>query len=208
MAITRDINTYFESGCGRCELAGTPECKVHTWHSELSLFRKLLLECGLTEEVKWGSPTYTYKGTILFMLGAFKSNCVLSFIKGVLLSDEAKILQSPGENSQSARVFRVTKVASIQENYDVLKAYIFEAMQAEDAGLKVEFKKAEEHEKPEELLACFDKIPGLKAAFEALTKGRQRAYLLHFTGSKNSSTRMSRIEKYVPKILSGKGMMD
>lgn len=208
MAITRDIQTYFESGCGRCELFGTPECKVHTWQKELALFRKLLLECGLTEEVKWGSPTYTYKGTILFMLGAFKSNCVLSFIKGVLLKDEAKILQLPGENSQSARVFRTTGLPLIQQNYDILKSYVFEAMEAEDAGLKVEFKKAEELEKPEELITCFEKVPGLQSAFEALTKGRQRAYLIHFTGSKNSSTRLSRIEKYIPKILEGKGMMD
>lgn len=202
------VDNYLEEGCGRCKLGGTPECKVHKWPQELKLLRKIALDCGLNEEIKWGVPVYTYQKHNIIIIGAFKENCVLSFFKGALLEDEEKILQFPGENSQSAKVIRFTDVKTIQKLEAVLKAYIFEAIEIEKAGLKVTPKKLEEYTVPAEFKSKLKEMPALKKAFEALTPGRQKAYLLHFSSAKQAATRISRIEKCIPNILKGKGFLE
>jgi len=169
--------------------------------------RRIILECGLTEEVKWGVPCYTFEGNNIFLLRAFKDICSVSFFKGVLLEDAEGVLVAPGKNSQASRVFRFTSVQQVNEQEDLLKRYIFEAIEVEKAGLQVEFKKNSEPI-PEELQAKLDEDPFFRAAFEALTPGRQRGYILHISGAKQSATRASRVEKHVPRILEGKGIHD
>lgn len=203
-----DVDIYFEEGCGRCTLAATPDCKVHLWPRELALLRTIVLKCGLTEVRKWGVPCYTYNGNNVALIGAFKDNCVLSFFKGSLLRDEAGLLQKAGEQSQIARVIRFTSLRQVQEQLDVLKAYLYEAIEVEKANLKVARKPIGEYEIPEELQAKFTLFPAFEDAFRALTPGRQRGYLIHFASAKQAQTRATRIDKYMPKIMQGKGMMD
>ncbi len=202
-----EVDDYLRVGCGRCELVGTPECKVQSWQPELRRLREILLDSGLTEERKWGSPCYTFEGSNISMLGSLRESCTLSFFKGALLKDPKGILQKPGENSQSARVIRFTEVAQIDAVKNDLRAYIAEAIDAEKQGLKVEFKKNPEP-MPEELIAALDADPKLKTAWEALTPGRQRGYILHISGAKQSATRTTRIKKWAPQIMRGKGMHD
>jgi len=178
------------------------------WKKELVALRKILLDCLLVEELKWGNPCYMYGKSNLILLGEFKESCVLSFIKGALLSDEKGILSKPGENSQSARVIKFTNVKEIIKLESVLKAYIFETIEIEKAGLKVDTSANKELVFPEELQNKFKKDKVFKKAFEALTPGRQRAYNMFFTEAKQSATRDARIEKYTQRILSGKGMND
>jgi len=182
--------------------------KSKQWQEELRKLRMIILDCGLTEEVKWRQPCYTFGGSNIIIMGRFKECCMFSFVKGALLKDPNRILAKPGENTQSARVIRFTNVQQIVEMEPILKAYIHEAVEAEKAGLKVKFKKITEHKIPQELQNKFDKIPALKTAFRALTPGRQRAYILHFSAAKQSKTRESRIEKCVQRILDGKGIDD
>ncbi|RAI87985.1 YdeI/OmpD-associated family protein [Algoriphagus yeomjeoni] len=198
---------YFSEGCGRCQLGGTPQCKVHSWTEELSLLRKLILDSGLNEEAKWGVPTYTFQKKNVLILAAFKEYCSISFFKGALLSDEHKILVKPGENTQAGRLIKFTDVKKIKELKAVIKAYIFEAIEIEKEGLVVEFKKNPEPI-PEELKTKLENDPVFKSAFEALTPGRQRGYILYFSAPKQSITRESRIEKFAPKILEGIGLND
>lgn len=182
--------------------------KAKKWQAEMEELRKIILDCGLTEELKWRAPCYTYKGKNMVMIAPFKDCCALSFIKGVLLADTYNLLVSPGVNSQSVRFAKFTTVADIKKNKVNLKAYIFEAIVAEDAGLKVDFKESTDLVFPEELLDIFAKNRELKKAFEALTPGRQRAYNMHFSAAKQSQTRMSRIENNMPRIIAGKGLND
>jgi uncharacterized protein YdeI (YjbR/CyaY-like superfamily) len=202
------VDTYFTNGCGRCPLVNTPECKVHSWTEELAKLREIVLDCGLTEELKWSHPVYTFQKSNVILLGAFKANCVISFLKGALLKDAGKILQKPGENTQAGRVIRFTDVRQIIELEAVLKAYIYEAVEIEKAGLKMEFKETKDFVMPDELQTTFDQIPNLKNAFESLTPGRQRGYILHFSQPKQSKTREERIKKCLPQILIGKGLND
>ena len=206
--MTKSADDYFLEGCGRCSLGGTPACKVHRWSEELSLMRQLLLECGLNEESKWGMPCYTYKKKNVVLIGAFKEYCSFNFFKGALLTDAASVLEKPGENSQSSRLIRLTDTSKLVELYDVLKSYVFEAIELEMAGKKVELKQTSDYELPSELQSKFAEMPELKIAFDGLTPGRQRAYILHFAQPKQQKTRESRIEKCIPKILSGKGFLD
>ncbi len=199
---------YFTEGCGRCPLGGTPQCKVNNWQQELEQLRMLILDCGLTEELKWGVPCYTFQNNNILIIGAFKNYCTLSFFKGSLLSDENGILVSPGENSQATRSFKFTNVNELIKNQDILKSYIYEAIEVEKAGLKVKYKPVTEHKMPEELKNKLAEDPTLSAAFHALTPGRQRGYLLYFSQAKQSKTREARIEKCTPKILSGRGLDD
>ncbi|MBL7827520.1 MAG: YdeI/OmpD-associated family protein [Saprospiraceae bacterium] len=199
---------YFTSGCGRCAHFDTPLCKVHIWQKELNLLRSIALECGLVEEAKWGHPVYTFENHNVVMIGAFKDNCVLSFFKGALLSDEQGILTLPGENSQVARVVRFTDLQKVVELKDDLTSYIYEAIEIEKAGLKPTVKSIEEYPIPEEFQQKMAESPALKSAFEKLTPGRQKGYLLHFSQPKQAQTRISRIEKCAPKILQGKGFYD
>ena len=182
--------------------------KNKRWGEELQKLRAIILECPLTEEVKWRVPVYTWEDRNVVILGSFKDSCVLSFVKGALLKDDGGILTKPGENTQAARVIRFTNVGEIVAVESLLKAYILEAVDVEKAGLKVAFKKTSEFAMPEELRKKLDQSPGLKAAFGALTPGRQRAYLLYFSAAKQSKTREMRVEKCVPRILKGKGLDD
>jgi uncharacterized protein YdeI (YjbR/CyaY-like superfamily) len=182
--------------------------KSKQWQDELKELRRIILGCGLTEEVKWRVPCYTLAKKLVLFLGRFKESCVLSFAKGALLKDAKRVLIQQTENSQSVRIIRFSSVRQIVEMEPVLKAYIHEAIEAEKAGLKVKLKNITERPIPAELQNKFEQIPALKTAFRALTPGRQRAYLLYFSGAKQSKTRESRVERCLQQILDGKGMED
>ena len=178
------------------------------WQEELAKLRTIVLDCQLTEEMKWGVPCYTFQENNIVLIHVFKEYCALLFIKGALLKDTNGILIQQTNNTQAGRQIRFTSVQEIEKMEPVLKAYIQEAIEVEKAGLKVEFKKTTEFIIPEEFQKKLEKIPELKTAFEALTPGRQRAYLLYFSQPKQSKTRESRIEKYFQQILNGKGLND
>jgi uncharacterized protein YdeI (YjbR/CyaY-like superfamily) len=180
--------------------------KAKKWRKEMEKLRSILLDCGLTEELKWGKPCYTFQETNVAVILALKEYCTLLFCKGALLKDAKGILTRPSENTQAARQLRFTNLQKIVELESVVKAYIQEAVAAEKAGLKVVYKKITEHKVPGELQQKLDANPALKTAFKALTPGRQRAYLLYFSGAKQPTTRESRIEKCAPEILKGKGL--
>lgn len=182
--------------------------KAGTWQHETEKLRTIILDCNLTEELKWGCPCYTYQNTNIVLIHVFKAYCALLFFKGALLNDANQILVQQTENVQSARQIRFTGLNQITELEPVLKAYVFEAIEVEKAGLKVELKKTTEFSMPEEFQVKLKELPQLKNAFEALTPGRQRAYLLHFSQPKQAKTREARIEKYTPQILAGKGLND
>lgn len=201
------VEKYLDSGCGRCPLFDTPQCKVNDWQDELKQLRRIVLECGLMEEVKWSVPCYTYDGKNILIVSALKESANISFFKGVLLKDEQKLLMKPGANTQSDRYFKFTNTQQIMDLEPIIKSYIFEAIEIERAGIKVEFIKNPEPI-PEELQLKLNNDPVFKAAFENLTPGRQRGYILHFSQPKQSKTRISRIEKCIPKILAGKGFHD
>jgi len=200
------VDAYFTEGCGRCPLGGTPECKVHPWKEALEALRSIVLDCGLTEELKWGVPCYTHQNKNIAIIGAFKEYCALSFFKGALLKDEHRILSKPGENTVEGRLVKFTNVRDIVGMESILKSYIHEAIEVEKAGLKVQ--ERPELAIPEEFQKKLDEFPALQTAFEALTPGRQRAYLLYFSAPKQSKTRDSRIEKCMELILMGKGLYD
>jgi uncharacterized protein YdeI (YjbR/CyaY-like superfamily) len=182
--------------------------KEQRWREEFEVLRKIILDCGLNEDLKWGQPCYSLgKGNVVLMHG-FKEYCAILLFKGALLSDPDGILVRQTENVQSARQVRFTGVAQIVRMQNVLKDYIHRAMEVEKAGMKAEFRKTEAFDVPEEFRHKLDTLPDLKAAFEALTPGRQRAYLLHFSGAKQSKTREARVEKHMPRILEGKGLDD
>lgn len=204
--MTTNAEVFFAEGCGRCSLGGTPQCKVHTWIHELLALRQIALDCGLDEDCKWGMPCYTFQGKNIIMILAVKESCGISFFKGSLLNDEQGILSFAGENSQVAKIARYTRLEDVQNQETLLKSYIFEAIEVEKAGLKVP--KSAAPAIPDELQLKFDENPAFQAAFEALTPGRQRGYLLHFSAPKQSATRTSRIEKCLPQIFEGKGFHD
>lgn len=182
--------------------------EAQKWQSEIKQLRILLLDCGLTEEFKWRTPCYSFQGNNVVIIGCFKNYCTLSFFKGTLLQDNHRVLCKPGENSQAVRFFKFTHLEEITEQKPTIKAYIYEAIEIEKAGLKVPFKSNTELELVAELQMALDKNPVLKMAFNALTPGRQRAYNLYFSEAKQSKTRETRIEKYIPRILNGKGIND
>lgn len=182
--------------------------RAKTWHDEMLRLRGIVLDCGLDEEIKWGKPCYTSEGKNIVIFQPFKETCTLLLFKGALLKDPKGILSKQGEESQSSRVIRFTSLEDVDKLASALKRFLKEAVAVEKAGLKVELKKVTERALPEELEQKFKAMPKLKKAFEALTPGRQRAYLLHFAGAKQSATRASRIDKCVERILDGKGMND
>lgn len=182
--------------------------KTSKWQEEYKKLRTIVLACGLTEELKWGVPCYTFQNTNVVLIHGFKEYCALLFHKGVLLFDSNKILIQQTENVQAARQIRFANLAEIQDLEATLKAYIYEAIEVEKAGLKVEMKKPTEFQMAEEFQVKLNEMPNLKSAFEALTAGRQRAYLLHFSQPKQAKTRESRVENCIPKILVGKGLDD
>jgi uncharacterized protein YdeI (YjbR/CyaY-like superfamily) len=168
----------------------------------------IALDCGLTEELKWGCPCYTFQKGNIVLIHGFKEYCAFLFFKGALLHDDSGILIQQTENVQAGRQIRFTNLRKVTEMEDILKAYIYEAVEVEKAGLEVSLKKHTEYTIPEELQQKFDEIPALKTAFEALTPGRQRAYMLHFSQLKQSKTREARVEKFIPQILNRKGLDD
>ncbi len=182
--------------------------KATPWKNEFQELRTIVLDCGLSEELKWGQPCYTFERANVVLIHGFKEYCALLFFKGALLKDKKKILIQQTENVQSARQIRFTNVKEITKLKAALKSYIYEAIEVEEAGLKVEFKKTADFKVPEEFKTKLDKKPALKKAFEALTPGRQRAYLFYFSSAKQSKTREDRIKKYEQKILEGKGLDD
>src|SRR5216684_2804341 len=182
--------------------------KAKKWQAEFEKLRMIILDCGLTEELKWGVPCYTFEKRNIVLIHVFKEYCALLFFKGALLNDANGILIQQTKNVQAARQIRFTNVREIVKMKPVLKAYIYEAIEVEKAGLKVKFKKTTEFIIPEEFQNKLDKIPALKTAFKALTPGRQRAYILYFSAPKQSKTRESRVEKCMQQILNGKGLND
>ena len=178
------------------------------WRDEFQKLRKVCLDCGLTEELKWGKPCYTYQKSNVVLIHGFKEYCALLFFKGALLKDPKGILVQQTENVQAARQIRFTNVREIVEVESTLKAYIKEAIEADKAGLEVSYKKTSEFVIPEEFQNRLDESPALKTAFDALTPGRQRGYILYFSAPKQSKTRESRVEKCMEQILNGKGLDD
>ena len=178
------------------------------WHDEFEKLRKIILECQLTEELKWGNPCYTFQDKNVVLMHGFKEYCALLFFKGALLSDPEGILIQQTKTVQSARQIRFTSVREIVKLKPVLKAYIREALEVEKSGRKVSFKKTAEFAVAEEFQSKLDERPALKRAFASLTPGRQRAYLLYFSSAKQAKTRTSRIEKNLRRILAGKGLDD
>lgn len=188
------VNWYFE--------------KDAKWQKEFEQLRMIVLDCGLNEELKWGNPCYTFDGSNIVLIHGFKEYCALLFFKGALLKDTDHILIQQTENVQAARQARFTTIKEIVKNKKAIKAYIYEAIEVEKAGMKVPLKKTKEFNMPEEFKKELEGNPDLKIAFKSLTPGRQRAYLLYFSAPKQSKTRGSRIEKYTSAILNGKGLND
>ncbi|HAF61283.1 MAG TPA: hypothetical protein DCK95_03040 [Anaerolineaceae bacterium] len=181
---------------------------ANTWQEEFRQLRTTLLDCSLKEEIKWGKPCYTFQANNIVIMQGFKEYCALLFVKGALLHDPEGIFTKQTENVQAARQIRFTDAQEIIKMEPILKACIQEAIEVEKAGLKVEYKKTADFPLPGELEAAFQENPALQAAFKSLTPGRQRAYLLYFSASKQAKTRTARIEKYRQQILAGKGLND
>ena len=182
--------------------------KAEKWQKEVKKLRTIALGCGLEEDLKWGCPCYTLGKTNIVLIHDFKEYCAFLFFKGALLKDEKGILIQQTENVQSARQARFTNLQEIVDLEATLKAYIYEAIEVEKAGLKVELKKTKEFPMAEEFQKKLDEMPDLKKAFEQLTPGRQRGYLLYFSSAKQAKTREERVGKYIPQILDGKGLED
>ena len=182
--------------------------KTKKWQEELKTLRRIVLDCGLTEEVKWGQPCYTFENKNIVLIHGFREYCALLFFKGALLKDARGILVQQTENVQAGRQIRFANLREIVEMEPILKAYIQEAVEVEKSGAKVPHKTTAEFKIAEEFQNKLDELPALKTAFEALTPGRQRGYLLYFSAAKQSKTREARVEKCMPQILKGKGLDD
>jgi uncharacterized protein YdeI (YjbR/CyaY-like superfamily) len=197
---------YLIDGCMRCKYGGTPQCKVNTWRLELGYLRNIVLETGLNEEIKWGVPVYTLNGKNVVLIGALKNCATMGFFKGALIADTHKLFAKQG-NKQSDREVRFTHIDEIIRLEEILKSYLIEAIAIEKSGQKVEFKKNPEP-LPEELLHAFEQDTPFEKAFYALSPGRQRGYVIHFSQPKQSQTRKSRIEKFKQQIFLGIGLHD
>ena len=227
MERTRDASVFFEQGCGRCPKGGTPACKVHRWDRELALLRSWILEAGLVEECKWGVPCYTQNGRNLVMLSALKDACVLSFLDGASLKDVAGLLEKPGPNSVRDRVIRWRSWEALQGAEVVVKELLQQHINGSPSAQGVQSRqtkgspKKESHSSekgsgstegtpdyPAELQTYMQVHPDFAQAIEALTPGRRRGYLLHFSGAAQSTTRLRRIETSRPKVMAGKGMQE
>ena len=182
--------------------------KEGKWQEAFSELREIVLDCGLTEELKWGQPCYVREKNNIVLIHGFKDYCALLFMQGAVLKDPKKILVQQTKNVQAARQIRFTSIQDIIKLRPVLKTYIKEAIKNDKEGLKTELKKTTEYEMPDEFKTALKQMPELKLAFKKLTPGRQRVYLLYFASAKQSKTRMDRVEKYIPKIMEGKGLED
>ena len=201
------VDLFIADGCGRCDYYATDKCKVRSWQMELQHLRQIMLETGLVEDVKWGVPVYTHQGKNIVIVSALKDCVTFGFFKGILLSDPKKILEQQGPSVQSARIIRFTAVDQIINLTDTIKEYVKEAVVIEESGVKVEFKKDLEPI-PDELNDMFEDLPALRDAFYALTPGKQRGYIIHFSQPKQSASRINRIEKCIDKIMNGEGFHD
>jgi uncharacterized protein YdeI (YjbR/CyaY-like superfamily) len=201
------VDKYLVDGCMRCKFGGTPNCKVNNWAKELEELRKIVIKSALVEELKWGMPCYTLNNKNILMISAFKEYACISFFKGVLLKDKEKMLAAHGESSQSARMIKYTNSIQIKQQSSIIKAYIEEAIEIENSGGKVEFKKNPEPI-PEELTVEFNKDLKFKKAFHELTPGRQRGYIIYFSQPKSTQSKLNRIEKCRENILNGIGLND
>nr|WP_314864813.1 YdeI/OmpD-associated family protein [uncultured Flavobacterium sp.] len=201
-----NVETYFNEGCGRCSKMATPLCRVRTWEKELQLLRSIILECGLVEELKWSHPCYTFQNKNVLMLGTTKAFCEISFFKGALLADTQQILVTQTENMQATRQLQFTSIDQIASIETSIRSYIFEAIEIEKLGIKIQYKTPDEMVIPEEFQQKLNEDEALRIAFEGLTPGRKKAYLLFFSQAKQSKTRLSRVEKWIPTIKQGKGM--
>ena len=201
------VDLFIADGCGRCDYYATDKCKVRSWQMELQHLRQIMLETGLVEDVKWGVPVYTHQDKNIVIVSALKDCVTFGFFKGVLLSDPKKILEQQGPSVQSARIIRCTAVDQIINLTDTIKEYVKEAVVIEESGVKVEFKKDLEPI-PDELNDMFEGLPALRDAFYALTPGKQRGYIIHFSQPKQSASRINRIEKCIDKIMNGEGFHD
>lgn len=201
------VDKYLIDGCMRCKYGATPSCKVHKWTDILEELRQLIHETTLIEELKWGVPCYTINGKNIIIVSAFKEYASISFFKGALLNDINNILEKQGENCNSTRLIKFTEINQVLENKETILNLINQAIEVEKSGLKIE-RKAEKEPIPDELLDIFDEDIIFKNSFFALTPGRQRAYIIHFSQPKQSQTRTSRIYKYKQWILDGIGIND
>jgi len=200
------LEEYYTQGCGRCSLGPTPECKAKKWFQEFELLRSILLDCPVQEDIKWGSPTYSYNGKNILIYGAWKEDCSLGFFKGSLLVDPENVLVSPGPNAEASKLLRFTSVDQIHAIEPLIRDFVYQAIELEKQGVKVVSKPVEDLHFPQELLDKFDENSAFKAAFDALTPGRKKGFLFHFNGAKQSATRTSRVEKCMPLIFEGKGL--
>lgn len=199
-----DIEEYFARGCGRCARFGTPDCSTRTWADGLAALRRLCLEAGLEERVKWGHPCYLYAGRNIVIIGAFRGDFRLSFFNAALMRDPDGVLERPGPNTQHADMIRFTTNGAVGRLAPVIGAYLAEAKGYAEAGIKPP-SATQELELPEELIAALDADPVLAEAFHALTPGRRKSYILNLAGAKKPETRIARIEKFRDRILAGKG---
>jgi len=207
MPITTNITTYMLDGCGRCPQFATDGCKVRPWQDVLYALREILLASGLEEVMKWGVPCYVRNGKNVLTLGAAKAYVAIGFFKGILVPDLHGLLQLPGENSYSSRVLKFTSLAQVEAEQEQIIDYIQEAIRVEDAGLKIP-PNPNEPDMPEEFADALEHDAPMRQAFYALTPGKRRGYLLHFSGAKQSPTRVARIEKCREKIMKGEGLQD
>jgi uncharacterized protein YdeI (YjbR/CyaY-like superfamily) len=182
--------------------------KNKTWQQEIELLREIVLDCNLVEELKWGCPCYTYEKSNIVLIHVFKEYCALLFFKGALLKDPKKVLVQQTENVQVPRQMRFTSVAEIKKLKRTIQAYLYEGVEVKESGVKAVLRKTAEYKMPEEFESMLKKNKALKNAFNSLTPGRQRGYLLYFSSAKQAKTRESRVEKYIPQILEGKGLDD
>lgn len=199
-----DIEEYFARGCGRCARFGTPDCSIRTWADGLAALRRLCLEAGLEERVKWGHPCYVYAGRNIVIIGAFRGDFRLSFFNAALMRDPDGVLERPGPNTQHADMIRFTTNGAVGRLAPVIGACLAEAKGYAEAGIKPP-SATQELELPEELIAALDADPVLAEAFHALTPGRRKSYILNLAGAKKPETRIARIEKFRDRILAGKG---
>lgn len=207
MTKNAQVDNYLINGCMRCSLGGTPDCKVHQWTAPIVELRQLALDCGLKETLKWGVPCYTVNGKNVFIISAFKNFCSVNFFQGVLLEKESELMVQQGENIQTGRIIKIDESFNLNAILPHIKKLMLKAKENELAGLKGATQKNPEPI-PEELALKFKEIPELRKAFEQLTPGRQRGYILYFSQAKQAKTRNARIEKYIEKIFSGKGFHD
>jgi uncharacterized protein YdeI (YjbR/CyaY-like superfamily) len=202
------VDQYIEIGCGRCAKGATPACSVVKRQAEIDRLRQLVLSTDLYEDLKWGVPCYTINNKNVVIIHAFKDFFALNFFKGALLKDTNGLLHQQTEHTQATRQLRFTSMNDVEKNEEIILEYLLEAIEIEQSGKTIEFKKTSEFEVPEELTNLLNEDPSLSTAFYSLTPGRQRGYLLHFAAPKQSKTRFSRIEKCIPLIMEGKGLHD